>query len=86
MLSSLRMPVPRLSNEGDDPFSVFMKPPPHETDDEKALRLRREADEKRVSDEIDESLKAERAALKKRKTDIKLLLLGQSESGLYLCI
>ncbi|KAK7685083.1 hypothetical protein QCA50_011920 [Cerrena zonata] len=75
------MPVTRLSNEGDDPFSVFMKPPPHETDDEKADRLRREADEKRTSDQIDEHLKAERAAMKKRKTDIKLLLLGQSESG-----
>ena len=81
MLSSLRMPLPRLSNEGDDPFSQYTKPPPHETDDEKTSRLRREAEEKRVNDEIDEYIKAEKAALKKRKTEIKLLLLGQSESG-----
>lgn len=82
MLSSLRMPLPRLSNEGDDPFSQYTKPPPHETDDEKSTRLRREAEEKRVNDEIDEYIKAEKAALKKRKTEIKLLLLGQSESGM----
>ena len=64
MLSSLRMPLPRLSNEGDDPFSQYTKPPPHETDDEKSTRLRREAEEKRVNDEIDEYIKAEKAALK----------------------
>ncbi|CAL1708399.1 unnamed protein product [Somion occarium] len=75
------MPVPRLSNEGDDPLSIFMKPPPYETDEERTDRLRREAEEKRVSDQIDEYIKAERAAMKKKRSDIKLLLLGQSESG-----
>ncbi|KAI0074232.1 G-alpha-domain-containing protein [Panus rudis PR-1116 ss-1] len=74
------MPVPRLSFD-DDPFKCFMSPPPNETEDERALRVRREAEEKRVSDLIDESLKAERAAMKKKRPDVKLLLLGQSESG-----
>ena len=34
----------------------------------------------RVSDEIDDSIKAEKIALKKRKV-LKMLLLGQAESG-----
>ncbi|KAF8972172.1 guanine nucleotide-binding protein [Flammula alnicola] len=48
-----------------------MKPPPSETDSERA----------RVSEQIDEDLREERERLKKSKTDVKLLLLGQAESG-----
>ncbi|TFY82532.1 hypothetical protein EWM64_g1482 [Hericium alpestre] len=64
-----------------DPLSIAWAPPANETPEEKAARLEREAAAQRVSDAIDESLKAESAALKKRPKAIKLLLLGQSESG-----
>ena len=35
-----------------------------------------------MSDEIDEQLRNERLALKKKKPPVKVLLLGQSESGM----
>ena len=66
---------------GEDPLSKVLAPPPGETADERAARLRKEADAKRVNDEIDERIKQERAAWKKQKNRFKLLLLGQSESG-----
>ena len=42
---------------------------------------REEAEAKRVSDEIDQNIREERAALRKKKKPVKVLLLGQSESG-----
>jgi guanine nucleotide-binding protein subunit alpha len=66
----------------NDPFSVFHTPPPNETAEQRALRERKEAEARRVSDRIDEELKAEKAALKKQQKGlVKVLLLGQSESG-----
>ncbi|KAF5362698.1 hypothetical protein D9758_011741 [Tetrapyrgos nigripes] len=64
-----------------DPFSELLQPPKHETPSEKASRERREADAKEVSDRIDEELRQERARLKKERDIVKVLLLGQSESG-----
>lgn len=40
-----------------------------------------EAEAQKVSDAIDEQLRQEKALLKKQKPDVKVLLLGQSESG-----
>ncbi|THH19159.1 hypothetical protein EW146_g1961 [Bondarzewia mesenterica] len=65
----------------DDPLTAALAPPPNETPAEKEAREHAEAEAKRVSDEIDEQLKNERIALKKRKPTVKVLLLGQSESG-----
>ncbi|CAA7269764.1 unnamed protein product [Cyclocybe aegerita] len=64
-----------------DPFAIFHQPPPGETPSERAVRQAKEAEAKRVSDLIDEQLKAEKQALKKEKYVVKVLLLGQSESG-----
>lgn len=65
-----------------DPFASFLAPPPNETPVQKAQRQKKEAQAQAASDRIDEELKAERAALKKQqKTTIKVLLLGQAESG-----
>jgi hypothetical protein len=64
-----------------DPFAIFHQPPPNETTTERIARERREEEEKRVSDRIDEEIKLEKAALKKQKSVVKVLLLGQSESG-----
>ncbi|KDR76003.1 hypothetical protein GALMADRAFT_458108 [Galerina marginata CBS 339.88] len=65
----------------DDPITAAMKPPPSETDSERAFRLETEAEAKRVSEQIDEDLREERERMKKKKGDVKLLLLGQAESG-----
>jgi len=64
-----------------DPFAIFHTPPANETPGERAARIEREAEAKRISDQIDEQLKAERLALKKQKYVVRVLLLGQSESG-----
>ncbi|KAF8886733.1 guanine nucleotide binding protein, alpha subunit [Infundibulicybe gibba] len=64
-----------------DPLAHVTLPPPGETPDQKAARERREVDAQRVSDRIDEEIKLERAAMRKRRGVVKLLLLGQSESG-----
>jgi len=64
-----------------DPFAALVAPPPGETPVEKAAREQREAEAKRISDKIDEDLKNERAILKKQKGTVRVLLLGQSESG-----
>ncbi|KAG5650297.1 hypothetical protein H0H81_012716 [Sphagnurus paluster] len=64
-----------------DPFAIFTLPPPNETPEQRSAREHREAEEKRVSDRIDEEIKAEKAALKKQKGVVRVLLLGQSESG-----
>lgn len=67
-------------HESDDPLTRALAPPPGETPEQRELRLSAEAEARRVSDQIDEALTRERAALKKKKV-MKMLLLGQSESG-----
>lgn len=65
-----------------DPLAIFHQPPPDETASQRSMRVWREAEEKRVSDRIDEEIKLQKAALKKRQKNlVKVLLLGQSESG-----
>ena len=67
--------------DGPDPLSVALEPPPNETPDERWAREQAEAQARRISEQIDDQIKAERLAMKKRKAPIKVLLLGQSESG-----
>ncbi|KAL5497750.1 hypothetical protein ACEPAH_2681 [Sanghuangporus vaninii] len=64
-----------------DPFSRLLAPPPDESPEARAARHKREADAKKRSDEIDARLAAESAARRKKGAPIKVLLLGQSESG-----
>lgn len=64
-----------------DPLTLAIAPPPDETDEQRAQRLQEEEDARRVSEEIDEQIRQERAAMKRQKRPIKVLLLGQSESG-----
>ncbi|TRM64319.1 guanine nucleotide binding protein, alpha subunit [Schizophyllum amplum] len=65
----------------DDPLSAAIRPDPGETDNERRLRVFQEAEAKRISEQIDEDLRQERERLRKSKGDVKLLLLGQAESG-----
>ena len=67
----------------DDPFAAMLAPPPNETTSERASRLAREADAKRVNDEIEAQLKLDRMSFKKQKDTVRILLLGQSESGAF---
>ncbi|KAF8555617.1 G-alpha-domain-containing protein [Imleria badia] len=67
--------------DSSDPLAVVTAPPPDETPEEKAAREEREAEAQRISDQIDDELRAEKAALKKQEQIVKILLLGQSESG-----
>ncbi|KAF9484836.1 G-alpha-domain-containing protein [Pholiota conissans] len=64
----------------DDPLDEVLRPPPDETSEERQIRESREAEARRISQAIDASIKAERAARRKRRI-VRLLLLGQSESG-----
>ncbi|KAI9057233.1 G-protein alpha subunit [Trametes sanguinea] len=81
MISTSRPPSVNGSGPDVDPFSALLRPPANETEHERIARLQREADAKRVSDSIDEELKADRERMRKSKQDIRLLLLGQAESG-----
>lgn len=68
-------------NNPADYFEAVLRPPLDETPAQRDTRIRAEQNAKRVSDAIDEQLRTERADLKRKRADVKILLLGQSESG-----
>ena len=76
------MPVSREPVDRD-PLSAALRPPIDETEEEKAHRLADEEAAKRVSLAIDEAIKLEDKQRKKRRL-VRLLLLGQSESGPFI--
>ncbi|KAI0056839.1 G-alpha-domain-containing protein [Artomyces pyxidatus] len=69
------------SFEAEDPLAAAIAPPPDETPSQREARERSEAEARRVSDEIDKQIRSERAALQRRRDSVRVLLLGQSESG-----
>jgi len=64
-----------------DPLAAALLPPPDESPVEREVRLKAEIDAKKVSDSIDEMIRQERNDRKKSRTEVNVLLLGQSESG-----
>ncbi|KAH8112901.1 G-alpha-domain-containing protein [Phellopilus nigrolimitatus] len=74
-------PAPEALALDDDPLARALLPPPDEPPAARAARERAEAAAKQRSDEIDYALHAEHAAARRRGRPVKLLLLGQSESG-----
>ncbi|KAJ7086337.1 guanine nucleotide-binding protein alpha subunit [Mycena belliarum] len=65
-----------------DPFAAALQPPADETPAARQARVAAEAEQQRVSDRIDDDLRRERAERKRRaKREVRVLLLGQSESG-----
>lgn len=72
--------MPVREHYSSDPLDVALRPPLDESEEEKAQRLAEEAEARRISQEIDETIKQEKQLRKKGKT-VRLLLLGQSESG-----
>lgn len=61
-----------------DPLAAALLPPPNETEEERYARLEAETEAKKKSDSIDEMIQKDR---KKSRNEVKVLLLGQSESG-----
>ena len=70
-----------VSADPDDPLTRALAPPPDETPEQRAERESREHEARIISNKIDEEIKKDRIALKKQKNVIRVLLLGQSESG-----
>lgn len=68
-------------NDSFDPLAVVTAPPPNETPKEKAAREKREAEAQRISDRIDKQLRAERMLKQQERQMVKILFLGQSQSG-----
>ncbi|KAJ7248598.1 heterotrimeric G protein alpha subunit [Mycena haematopus] len=64
----------------NDPFYEIMRPPADETPAQMTARLKREADAQRISDNIDEDIKRDRAQQRKSRKELRILLLGQGES------
>ncbi|KAH0833062.1 hypothetical protein J3R83DRAFT_12053 [Lanmaoa asiatica] len=56
----------------DDPLSIALRPPPTESEADRQVRLRQEAEARRISEQIDEELRIEREKLKKSKSDVKV--------------
>ena len=71
----------RAPGNDEDPLTLAMAPPADETPEMRAQRIQEEQRAKEISDEIDNQLMVELNALKKRQKMVKVLLLGQSESG-----
>jgi guanine nucleotide-binding protein alpha-1 subunit len=67
-----------------DPLSQAMAPPPDETPEQRRSREYDEEQARYRSAQIDDEIKAEKNAMKKKKNPIKILVLGQSESGPFL--
>ncbi|KAF5359996.1 hypothetical protein D9758_007631 [Tetrapyrgos nigripes] len=76
MPSRIRSPI----DEGD-PLTLAMAPPEDESQLQKELRLQMEAEAKKRSDAIDEELERQRQAEKRNPKPVRVLLLGQTESG-----
>jgi guanine nucleotide-binding protein subunit alpha len=68
------------SRTDDDPLAAVLTPPHDESPEARAIRVSREEEALRVSQAIDESIRIERQMNKKNKI-VRILLLGQSESG-----
>jgi hypothetical protein len=71
------MSVIRSSN----PFIHHPLPRADESPQERTLREQDEARAKAVSDAIDEQIRQDKVAFKRYQRAVKILLLGQSESG-----
>ncbi|KAF8828157.1 hypothetical protein HHX47_DHR4000886 [Lentinula edodes] len=64
-----------------DPLTNAISPPSDESAQEREIRIKHELEAKQKSDAIDEDLNRQRAAEKKGPKPVRVLLLGQSESG-----
>ena len=73
-------PRPPRGNPDHAPFAALLQPPPNETEEQRAARLLKEEEARKRSENIDRMLRHDEKARRRKKT-VKVLLLGQSESG-----
>ncbi|KAI0296518.1 G-alpha-domain-containing protein [Multifurca ochricompacta] len=71
----------RRSDESVDPLSRALAPPKNESAEQRAIREAKEAEACRESNRIDEIIKQEKQAISRKKAPVKVLMLGQTESG-----
>lgn len=60
-----------------DPFSHILRPPPGETEEERARRIHSLQEAQRISREIDQSILESKKLYDQRKKAVKILLLGE---------
>ena len=72
---------PTRPEDSIDPLSRALEPPANETAEQRAVREAREAEARRVSDRIDEQIRSEKQANSRSRVPVKVLMLGQAESG-----
>ncbi|KAH6914231.1 guanine nucleotide-binding protein alpha-4 subunit [Coprinopsis sp. MPI-PUGE-AT-0042] len=70
-----------ITDNDHDPFADLLAPPVNETPEERERRLKAEAEALKRSQAIDEELKKQQAEERRERQHIRVLLLGQSESG-----
>ena len=68
-----------------DPFSALMRPPPTESEEERVVRLQREAEAKRISESIDEQIKLDKEKYKKSKEEVKVCVLQLARTVFLRC-
>lgn len=72
----------KISYDPSDPLTLAMAPPANETPEERLIRQEKEEHALEVSRRIDAEIKVAKIAMKKKKKAIKVLVLGQSLSGM----
>ena len=75
----------RRSEDSIDPLSRALSPPAKESAEQRAQREAKEAEARQASDRIDEQIKSEKQANARKKAPVKVVMLGQAESGAPLC-
>ena len=71
----------RVASVGEDPITNALRPPANETAEARSKRLAEEESALRRSRAIDEQLANDKRTLETKDKAVKVLLLGQSESG-----
>jgi hypothetical protein len=71
----------RTSDESLGPLARALALPSNETPEQRALRETKESEARRVSERIDEQIRLEKQANSRKKIPVKVLMLGQAESG-----
>ena len=73
----------RHSDESLGPLARALAPPADETPEQRAVRETKETEARRVSERIDEQIRLEKQAHSRKKIPVKVLMLGQAESGAF---
>ena len=73
----------RRSDNSFDPLARALAPPLDETPEQRTMREENETEARRVSERIDEQIRLEKQADSRKKVPVKVLMLGQAESGAY---